>query len=213
MRYSCVIFDLDGTLIDSKKDLVISMNHALTTLNLKEQKPETVYQYIGWGLRHLVARLVPDNDQDMVDEAIRIFRAHYREHCLDNTRFIPGALDILEALNGCKLAVVTNKSQEASDYVLERMGILDKFGSVLGGDSVDKMKPHPEPILKTLEMLDVKDKSAIMIGDSAMDVQSGKAAGIATCGLKDGIGSLDDLIKTEPDYIIDSLDELKEILF
>ena len=212
MSYNCIIFDLDGTLIDSKRDLVISANFALRKFGLPEQKPETIYPYIGFGLRNLMVNLIPPKSDIDVDDVIRVFRAHYREHCLDTTKLLDGAEELISYLFGRKLAVVTNKTLEPTEIILRGLGVLDKFQVILGHDSVENKKPHPEPIFKTIEILKVGKNDAIMVGDSHIDVQAGKAAGIATCGLKNGIGGLKELLDSSPDYIIDNLLELKEIV-
>lgn len=204
-----LVFDLDGTLIDSRQDLANSVNFTLEKMGWKKVKDEIIFGFIGDGLRELLARSFRTYEEKIIEEAVPVFRSHYREHLLDNTRLYPGVKEILEYFKEKKIALVTNKPCGFSTTILERLNISSYFDLVLGSDSVLNKKPHPEPLFKVLDSLRVSKKRCVMIGDSSMDIEMGKEAGVITCGVTYGLRERKELVEAGADHIIDEIGELK----
>lgn len=206
-----LVFDLDGTLVDSKQDLANAVNHTLEKMGSEKIDDKFIFGLIGEGLRELLAKSFNTHDDSLLDEAIPTFRAYYREHLLDNTRLYDGVRETIEAL-GKKKALITNKPEGFSRTILERLGILPFFDLVLGVDSVENRKPHPEPLLKALDFFHTSREKCLVIGDSNLDIEMGKAGGTLTCGVTYGFRGREELEESGADYIIDTIGELKELV-
>lgn len=206
-----LIFDLDGTLVDTRRDLANSVNFALNALNLPALQIEEVMSYVGDGLKKLLDRSLPKDGLENIGEVIDIFREHYREHCLDFSGFYPGVVNILNYFQDKKMTVVSNKPEEFTRLILEGLRIADFFEIILGGDSLPLMKPDPGPILHILDKLNASNEKTAIVGDGTTDIEAGKAANILTCAVTYGLKEKEVLLKIEPDFIIDDIVELKRI--
>ncbi len=215
-----IVFDLDGTLVDSRADLAASANHLRAAWSLPPLPEPEVGKLIGHGLHRLVRGLLSTEDQREVERGSDVFRRHYREHCLDRTRLYEGVLETLVALDGPAgaafggraMAVVTNKPKSFTDQILAGLGIAGRFGLVLGADSTPRRKPDPMPILLAMEKLGASAPETLVVGDSDTDVVAGKAAGARTCGVTYGIGDLDVLRASAPDCLIDRFADLIRVI-
>ncbi len=207
-----LLFDLDGTLVDSTEDLVASGNWLRARAGLPPHPAATVASFVGDGVEALVRRLLGAPGGDVSAE-VEAFMLHYREHCLDRTRLCPGAAEALAALGGRhRLAVVTNKPERVSRRILEGLGVAGLFGSVVGGNTCPRKKPHPEPLLKACVDLGVGAGEAAMVGDSRVDVEAGRAAGMPTLAILGGIGDEGLLRAAAPDLLLGGLLDLLRIL-
>lgn len=206
-----LIFDLDGTLVDTRRDIANSVNFARNQLGLPSLELTKVMQYVGDGLQKLLERSIPEEQWDKIDEAILLFRNHYRDHLLDFSSFYPGIDDVLHHFLDKKMAVVSNKPVAFTRSILEGLGIENGFDCVIGGDSLPSMKPNPEPILTVLNRLSVNPEAAVMIGDSPSDIKAGHSAGTLTCAVTYGYRSKELLEESRPDFLIDDSRELKYI--
>ncbi len=203
------IFDLDGTLIDSRIDIANALNHTLARLGLPPVTPEEVRERIGRGIRALL-RASLGQRQDLVEEAYPIFLDFYSNHLLENTHLYPGVEDTLRKI-GARKAIVTNKLLRLTEEILEGLGISDYFDTVLGGDSLPERKPSPLPIQWTLERNGVRRERAIIVGDSPLDIEAGKRAGIRTCGAAYGYNNRETLLSAGADWIVESFPEILSI--
>ncbi|MBI5180552.1 MAG: HAD-IA family hydrolase [Nitrospirae bacterium] len=208
-----IIFDLDGTLIDSRIDIANSVNYTLKQLGLSPLDEKIILGYIGDGVRSLIERALLPSNLNLFEKGLSTFLAYYSEHLLDNTFFFPGVTETLKFFADKKMAVISNKLEVLSINTLKGLGIFSFFKSVVGGDSLEKKKPAPEPVLKVLNDLNVAKEKAIIVGDSYVDIEAGKGAQIMTCGVTYGFKSRDAILKAEPDFMIDHLIELKEIIY
>lgn len=183
------LFDLDGTLIDSKRDLVNSVNFMLREMNREALPLETVASYIGHGAPRLVADVLGTEagDEDR-RKALEIFLAHYQQHNLVETRIYPGVAEGLQALEGRPMAVLTNKPAKMSVEILEALGLRKYFRAVYGGDSFARKKPDPMGAQVILEELQVPAHQAALIGDSDVDMQTARNAGTVAIGVSYGFG-------------------------
>jgi phosphoglycolate phosphatase len=183
--YDHIIFDLDGTLIDSRADLAASVNFALRTLCLPEQPAETICGYVGEGARVLMQRALGEAHQDQLDRGLELFLGYYGAHLLDDTRpyaGIPETLDTLAARR-MTLSVLSNKPEAMSRTILSGLGILRYFVTVLGGDSLPARKPDPAGIEHLRRLTHTPRERVVVVGDSAIDLQTARAAGVAFCGV------------------------------
>ena len=214
-RFSVVralVFDLDGTLIDSKLDLALSVNAARAHMGLPPLEHETIYSFIGQGAPMLIRQALGEAATDAnVERALDFFITHYREHLLDNTLTYPGVREALEALRGWPMAVLTNKPVRPSERILAGLGIAGYFRRVYGGNSFATKKPDPEGMHALLGEFGVSPREAMLVGDSEIDVLAARNAGVWSCGVTYGLGS-HLLGEYPPDVLLDNLAELPPLL-
>lgn len=185
--YNTILFDLDGTLIDSLPDLATSVNAMRRQLAMAELPIAQIRSYIGDGVGKLIHRALTEERETSADKALferayRLFADYYSNHLSVGTTLYPGVAETLVALyeQGVKMAVVTNKNEAPARKVIEHFGLTDYFGVILGGDSLPTRKPDPEPLFHAMSVLGGTPETTLMVGDSANDTRSGKAAGCAT---------------------------------
>ena len=210
-----LIFDLDGTLIDSRQDLVNSVNAALRALGRLELPSDEIASMVGDGAPTLVRRALGDTvDEDLLRRGLEFFLSYYRKHKLDYTRLydgIPEALEKLQGSNGRLMSVLTNKPVNPSRVIVDALGIGARFVSVYGGNSFDTKKPDPLGLITILRETGVRPDEAVMIGDSSVDILTGRAAGTWTCGVTYGFAP-HTLVDIPGDIVVDSAHELAEAL-
>jgi phosphoglycolate phosphatase len=207
-----LIFDLDGTLVDSETDLALSVNATLQKLGRKPLSRERIASYVGRGVSVLVSRaLGPGAAPEDVEKGTEIFLAHYLEHMLDNTNPYPGVREALDELRGRKMAVLTNKPVKFSQLMLDGLGLADCFLHIYGGNSFENKKPDPVGVFQLMSDTQVPAAQTLMIGDSISDVLAGRNAGVWTCGVSYGFGA-PTLEEAPPDLMIGDLRELPKLL-
>ena len=203
-----ILFDLDGTLVDSRHDITGSVNHLRGEHGLAALSVDDVAAMVGLGIRALLERSLGDGREIPIEAAVVRFRAHYREHCLDRTVLYPGVRETLDRLGSLRLAVVSNKPEEFSRKIVEGLGIADHFGTVVGGDTTPEKKPHPEPLHRALRDIGSLPREALMVGDSDVDVNAGRRAGVRTCAVRYGIGNPEAIDRARPRHRIDRFAEI-----
>jgi phosphoglycolate phosphatase len=211
-----VIFDLDGTLIDSREDLIQSVNAMLRHFKRPELPGEVVASYVGDGAPMLVRRALGDpEDERFFKQALEYFLAYYRDHKLDHTTVYPGIRQALERFesNGParKMAVLSNKPVNPSRAILEALKLAKFFVRIYGGNSFETKKPDPVGVRTILAETDTAPENAMIVGDSSIDVLTGRNAGITTCGVTYGFAP-HTLCEVEPDVVVDSPKDLEELL-
>lgn len=205
-----LIFDLDGTLADTGRDITDALNYALAPFGVRTYSIEETKAMVGSGISKLLASLLPVNDEGTSRLVTDRFISYYSEHVVDYTSAYPFVKETLAQLDSYKKAVVSNKREALSKEVLKGISILQHFDIVWGSDSVRAMKPSPVPILDMMNMFNVLPEETVIIGDSNYDVEAGKAAGIKTIAVTYGFRSRDML--KDADFIIDRFDDLPNIL-
>jgi phosphoglycolate phosphatase len=212
-----VIFDLDGTLIDSRLDLIHSVNATLRHLGRPELPGDVIAAYVGDGAPMLVRRALGDPDDAQVRRALEFFLAYYREHKLHHTHLYAGIPEALAAIrqarNGHprKLAVLSNKPVNPSRAIVEALGLGPLFMQVYGGNSFSTKKPDPLGAQTLLREAGCSPHEALIVGDSSNDVLTGRNAGTWTCGVTYGFAP-QTLDLTRPDVFVDSPREIAEVL-
>ncbi len=213
-----LIFDLDGTLIDSRQDLANSVNAMLRHYQRPELPPDVIASYIGNGAPMLVRRSLGDpDDENFVQDALLYFMAWYREHKLDHTYVYEGIQESLHAIrasrNGLpvKMAVLSNKPVGPSRAIVEALGLGEFFFQVYGGNSFHTKKPDPAGVEALLEEAEAQPEETVLIGDSDVDVITARNAGIYSLGVTYGLAphTLED---APPDVLIDKPHELASVL-
>jgi len=213
-----LIFDLDGTLIDSKLDLAISVNATLKYLGRPPLDEQTIYSYVGRGAPALISQALGEGIPTLeVARGLEYFLDYYNQHKLDNTKLYPGTREVLSKLTEGTapservLAVLTNKPVRTSRAILEGLGLTVFFRFIYGGNSFENKKPDPVGVNSILEDTGIPRPETMMVGDSDVDIQTGLNAGVWTCGVTYGFGTLSPKINP-PDLLVDSLTELAEQL-
>ncbi len=208
-----VIFDLDGTLIDSKADLAQAVNATRVHMNLPPIDNELVSSYVGNGAPVLVRKaLGPEYSDEEVQRALEYFLGFYRDHMLDHTTLYSGGKECLERLRGAGvlMAVLTNKPVRFSSEILSGLGVREYFFRVYGGNSFEKKKPDPVGVAKLLEESGVARERALMVGDSSVDIQTARNASLPVVGVTFGFQP-ETLMEEPPDWLVDSLAEVADI--
>jgi len=207
-----LIFDLDGTLIDSKQDLIHSVNAMLVETGRERLHEDTISGYIGHGAPKLVARALGNGAAEAErEQALKFFLAHYEEHKLDSTRPYPGVREALEELREFPMAVLTNKPVRVSRRILEGLGLAKYFRAVYGGNSFETKKPDPLGARKILEELGATAGETMMVGDSEVDVQTARNAGTLAAAVNYGFGT-HDRAAYPADLYLDRLTDLTVLL-
>lgn len=211
-RIQLLVFDLDGTLIDSETYLALSVNATLERMGSPTLSVEQVASYVGQGVSVLVRRaLGEDAAEEEVNRGVTIFLDEYRERMLDHTKPYPGVCEALEELRTRKLAVLTNKPVHFSRSILDGLGLSRYFFQIYGGNSFENKKPDPVGLLQLMTEADVPASKTLMVGDSATDVLTGRNGGAWTCGVAYGIGA-ETLREEPPDFLVKDLRELSALL-
>jgi phosphoglycolate phosphatase len=205
-----MIFDLDGTLIESKWDIAQSVNFTLVELGLPERPIEEIFGFVGDGVKRLLRLAVGEGNQTKFEEALKVFRSHYLEHCLDRTIFYPGIETMLQHFVYKDKAVATNKSIEYTRVILNGLGP-QHFRYMVGGDDGFGLKPEPGMLVHLLEKTGVSKERTVLVGDSTNDINGGHNAGIRVCAVGYGMGNRAKMEACQPDWFIEKPEQLMEI--
>jgi phosphoglycolate phosphatase len=209
-----LIFDLDGTLIDSKLDLAHAVNATRRHMGMSPLDHERVYSYVGNGAPVLIRRAMgAEASEAEVQEALEFFLEYYREHYLDYTTLYPGVREALDRLRdaGKQMAVLTNKPVRISRAILDGLGVGGHFFQVYGGNSFDLKKPDPIGVQALMRESGITAERTLMIGDSSVDIQTARNAGIASCGVTYGFAP-ETLAEVAPDRLMDRMEDVAEWL-
>jgi HAD superfamily hydrolase (TIGR01549 family) len=202
-----VVFDLDGTLVDSREDISRAVNEGIVAVGGERLPCYEIIPHIGRPLVDIFHDLLPLELRAMAGGAAEAFREYFFDHCVENSRLCPGARECLEGLESVSRAIATTKMTFMAKRVVEQMGIAHHFDLVQGSDGIPH-KPDPTVLVLVLQGLRKEACRSWVVGDTVYDIRAGKAAGMRTCAVTYGIGDVKDLEIAAPDLLLDSLAHL-----
>lgn len=214
MSYKAVLFDMDGTLLDTLEDLCDSTNHALAQMGYPLRGIEEIRRFIGNGAEKQIRRAVPEGTSEgKIMETLAAFRTYYQDHCQIKTKVYDGLLDVLSELKekGVKMAVVSNKP-DAAVKKLSREYFGDRLDYAIGPSDGVRCKPYPDMAEEALKALGVEKKDAVFVGDSEVDVQTGLNAGLDVIAVSWGFRSREVVIEAGAKMIADDASELEKLI-
>jgi len=200
--FRTLIFDFDGTLVDTLPDIFAALNTALRQMARPELSLEETAKLVGPGREAFIHSVIPDGDEDSVTRFLDMFRDAYWANCLETTRVFPGMASVLEHFSDRILAVATNKPLNFIEKIMRGVGIHEYFHTIIGPEHVKKVKPDPEMLLKVLEETSSAPEASLFIGDTVEDMQASRRAGITFCRAAYGYGNHFDLADSKPDYLL-----------
>ena len=203
---SALIYDLDGTLIDSRRDLCAATNAMLSHLGLPSKSEKELITYIGLGITNLILKAL-GGDETLYREGYEVILRYYHQHLTDHTTLYEGVTKILEHFKHKKQFVLTNKLDKESKLILEQLGIAHYFHDIIGDWGDNQLKPNPCQLINLLNEHHIVPKEAVMIGDSATDIETGHRANIRTVFIKNRIGTIGTI---HPDIIIEHFKDLQD---
>ncbi|OPY91866.1 MAG: Phosphoglycolate phosphatase [Syntrophaceae bacterium PtaU1.Bin231] len=207
-----MIFDLDGTLVNSGRDIARSAVHTLKTLGLPILQEEKILTFVGNGLGRLVERALGPAHQHLMDRAMEIFEGHYEQHMLDTTGLYPGVAQMLAHYGAKRKIVVTNKRIAYAKRILEGLGIADRFERILGENSTPYMKPDARLMDTVVETAPERRERTVVIGDGIADIRFAKNAGVLSCAYLNGLTPRELLLGEGPDIVYEHPQDLRELL-
>jgi len=210
MPIKLILFDLDGTLVNTSTDLTNALNYALKPFNTRELTVEETIKLVGEGITRLIEKALENENHQQKMQAIERFLDYYSKHLLDFSKTYPGVKETLEILSLYKKAVISNKRENLSVKLLDGLDLLKFFNLVVGSDTTSQKKPSAIPVLYILEQLHVAPDKAAIVGDSSFDIEAGKKAGIKTIAVTYGFRDKNTLI--DADYTIDNFYDLPSVL-
>ncbi len=207
--FDLLILDLDGTLVDTKKDITNALNVTFSSFNLPEVSEDEVSKYIGTGVTPLIKKRV---NNDNLNEFLEKFKTNYILGIRIDSELYKGFEDILNDYPNLKKVILSNKPQKFCDPLINALGIKNKLAGIYGAEAFSEKKPSPIPVLKVLEILNVSPERALIVGDMPSDIISGQTARIKTCAAFYGYGERDELLSYHPDFMIESPVDLRLII-
>jgi len=207
-RAEVLLFDFDGTLIDSKVDIATAVNLTLGDLGLPLRSVAEIFSFVGDGVKRLLRLSVGEENPDQYDRALEVFRRHYLENCVQTTRWYPGIYEVLQHYKDRRKVIVTNKSLEYTLAIVDGLQARDLFQHVEAPRDTAELKPEPVMLRRALEVLGADPGRTVMIGDSTNDVRAAQAAGIRGCAVGYGYGNREKVTALEPDFYCETPHDL-----
>lgn len=202
-----IVYDLDGTLVDTLEDIAASANHMRAQLGLPQLPARQIRGYIGQGLHELVRHCLQTEDPKLVDQGTKIYRRYYTLHLLDHSRLYPDVPAVLAHFKGRRQAVITNKPNPYSRDILTALGIAEYFIDIIGGNSAYPKKPDPTSLLALMASEQIDAADTLFVGDSPIDIETGRKAGVLTVTVMHGLSDREELMRAQPDLLVSDFQE------
>ncbi len=203
-----ILYDLDGTLADTRRDIINGVRYALTTLSGPELTDDEIKDCVGTGLHELIRQVFRTDDERLADRGAKLYRDHYKAHMMDHTHLYSGAREFLEHFKDRKQAVITNKPNPFSTQILEALGVAHYFIAILAGDNGLPFKPDPAAIHHLMEETGAAKEAVLFVGDSPVDIEAARNASVEVVTLSHGFASEAVLREAKPDHIVHDFKEL-----
>lgn len=210
-KVDLMMFDFDGTIADTACDLVLSINHMLTSMRLHPRPSHEIISFVGDGVHKLIERSLGDHGKEKMEEALRIFSTHYEKHMLDHTVCCPHIQDVLKYFNHKMKVILTNKRYHLTVAIARGLHIDRYFMEIVGADSTPFQKPDPRVVVYLLEKYSVSPQKAVLIGDGVNDIEAARNAGILSCAYLNGLGDPEKLLKLGADFYCENLIEINSL--
>ncbi len=203
-----IIYDLDGTLVDTREDIARAANYLRSVMNLSPLTRETISGFVGRGVFHLVSNCLGTQDPKQVEKGIKIYRDYYGRHMLDNTALYPDTGEILAYFKNKNQAVVTNKPNPYSKDILHALGVGSYFLDIIAGDSEHPKKPDPAALFFLMKKCRAGKGETLFVGDSVVDIETARNAGVEIAIVSHGFEKENDLKSASPDFMVKNFKEL-----
>ena len=218
-RPQMILIDVDGTLVDSVPDLAWCVDEMMKSIDMPERGESAVREWVGNGVEKLVRRALSNSledepDEDLFKKAYPVFLELYKDNTCKRSTLYPGVIEALDyfANQGYKLGCVTNKAEQFTRPLLDQLGLLSRFEVLICGDTLERKKPDPLPLLHAAEHFSVAPEKSLMIGDSISDVKAARAAGFHIVCMSYGYNHGVDIRDAKPDAVIDRMDDISKLL-
>lgn len=211
-QFKLMIFDLDGTLIDSKSDIAFCVNTTFKAFSLPSVSEELISKHVGYGMKPIFDLAAMTHPHIRFDDMFDLFQNLYDKHLLDSTSSYPGVAELLNRYENALKVVLTNKRQQPADKIIDGLGFRKYFSGVFGREAFEFCKPDERTIFTLCERFNVTPRETIMIGDTETDLITGKSAGSFTCAVTYGYGNRKVLEGLEPHFLVDSVAKVSEVL-
>ncbi len=202
-----IVYDLDGTLVDTREDIAQAVNHMLGELDRPPMATPAIARYVGLGLEQLIRGCLATDDAGLIERGMRLYRAHYTVHLVDRSALYPGVRDALEHFAARRQAVLTNKPNPFSRMILEALGVAGYFVDIVGGNSHFPKKPDPEAMRDLMARVAVSPDETLLVGDSPIDVETGRRARVFTVGVAQGFAEDEALEAAGPNALVRNFQE------
>lgn len=214
MRYRAAVFDFDGTLVDTREPILLGLKRAFATAGRTPPPDPEILRHVGLGLHEVIARLTGPAAPEEIERLAVDYRAHFDDVAPGRTRVFEGMREALERLRaeGMRLAIATNRTRESLDPMLDEHGLLSMFDVRISAACVPFPKPHPLMLERALETLGVAARSALMVGDTTVDLRMGRAAGVDTCAVTYGAHTEEELRREGPTHVVHRAADLPEVV-
>ena len=206
-----MVFDLDGTLVNSGGDIVASVNHTLKSLDMAVKSQEEILTFVGDGVNKMIERALGKDYQYLFDRAMDIFSAYYMKHMLDTTALCDSVIEVLEHFSKKKKVIITNKRRYFTLKMTDALGISKYFEEIIGADSTAYKKPDPRLFIPLLERIAAVYSETVVIGDGVNDIMLAKNTGVLSCAILNGLTHRNILLSLDPDFACEGLGELIRI--